>query len=200
MNAYGTIIRDEGQTTDIIWVNADQERERFKYSKSEWIADLNATDARSLIFDMPTVTLPDLPLTTEVTRFLNDAESSFKDGRWGDVLGDCRKAMNALYNGIDQWGAVQNLTREESQYIQSQGEKVGAQRNVYFSRLLGHPEKGERLNKLRTSLYQYLSLEPHESDYGGVIFNRDDAMFVLRITYGFVANILHILGSSERAH
>jgi hypothetical protein len=138
-----------------------------------------------MIFDMPTVSLPNSPLTAEVTRFLNDAEGSFKEGRWGDVFGECRKALNVLYNGIEEWGKAKALANEQTD--------ASARRNVYFAQLMGHPEKGERMNRLRTSLYQYLSLDPHEPDHKGVVFTRDDAMFALRVTYGIAANILHSL-------
>jgi len=68
--------------------------------------------------------------------------------------------------------------------------KENAKRNLYFSKLLKHDEKGERLNKLRNSLYQYLSLDPHEPDHKGVHFTRDDALFAFGTTSGFCANIL----------
>jgi hypothetical protein len=32
---------------------------------------------------------------------------------------------------------------------------------MYFSKLVKHEEKGKRINQLRNSLYQYLSLDPH---------------------------------------
>lgn len=197
LNAYGSVLRVV-DTTEIIWVNADQDRERFKYSRSEWIDDLNATDAKTILLEIPSVSFPDVPLTADVTRYLSDAERALKEGRWGDVFGECRKALNALYNGIDEWGATLKLTKEEESLIQkAQGDKVAVQRNIYFSQLAEHAEKGERFNRLRNSLYQYLSLDPHEPDYKDVTFTRDDAMFALRLTYGFAANVLH--GLTHRA-
>jgi hypothetical protein len=200
LSAYGAVVRNDQATTEVIWINADQERERFKYSRSEWTDDLNATDAKTMLFEIPSVSLPDLPLTAEVTRFLGEAERALKDGRSGDVFGECRKALNALYNGIDVWGATQKLTKEEEAQIQkAQTDKVSLQRNIYFSRLAGHPEKGERFNKLRNSLYQYLSLAPHEAEYKEITFSRDDAMFVLRTTYGLMAHTLHNMTHHARA-
>src|SRR5205807_10203950 len=99
--------------------------------------------------------------------------------------------LNALYNGIDEWGDKLPLSKEEKDSIQTAGsEKTDAKRNLYFSKLVQHDEKGERLNKLRNSLHRYLSLDPHEPDHKGVHFTREDAVFALRTTAGFCANIL----------
>ncbi|MGI0019031.1 MAG: hypothetical protein ACREAY_01015 [Nitrososphaera sp.] len=116
-----------------------------------------------------------------------------REGRWDDVLGECRKTINALYVGIDEWGNGLQLTQAEKDAIQSasnSSDKIKAKRNLFFIKLVQHDEKGLRLNNLRASLYNYLSLDPHEPDHKGVHFTREDAAFSLRMTTGFCANML----------
>jgi len=192
--AYGSVTRNGVHSTEPIWINAVQEKEIFKYARSEWIDALNTTDYSKIeLFEMPAVSLAQVSVTSDVTRFLREAERSMKEGRWDDVFGECRKAMTALYKGIDEWGATQTIPKEELESIKGSEDNGSNKKDIYFKRLLDHPEKGERLNKLRTGLYRYLSLDPHEADYKGISFTRDDASFALRITYGFVANVLSLL-------
>jgi hypothetical protein len=66
-------------------------------------------------------------------------------------------------------------------------------RNVFFSRLSGHEEKGARINKLRNSIYYFLSLDPHEPDYKDITFSREDGILAINITRNFIANMLRCI-------
>lgn len=166
----------------------------YKYPRSEWIDHLNTTEFTKLdLIELPKLVLPsELPITSDITKFLHDAEQAMKEGRWGDVFGESRKALNTLYNGIEEWGSKQQLTKEENDNIENAkpDEKLNIRRNIYFSRLVGQPEKGRRLNAVRNSLYQYLSLYTHEPDHKGIDFTQSDAIFVSRAAVSFIANVL----------
>lgn len=81
-------------------------------------------------------------------KYINEANKALNDGRYGDVFEECRQAFNALYNGIDE-RIETKLTEDEKNKIQSSSEKVNTKRNVSFSKLVGHEEKGRRINQLR---------------------------------------------------
>jgi hypothetical protein len=62
-----------------------------------------------------------------------------------------------------------------------------------FSKLVKHEEKADRINKLRNSLYQYASLDPHAPDHQGIEFSRDDAISVCNMTSSFIEGMLSYL-------
>jgi hypothetical protein len=68
------------------------------------------------------IDLPKIPLTHEVLKYLNEASRALSDGRYGDVFGECRESLNALYNGIDEWVDCV-LTGEDAKKIQDSSEK-----------------------------------------------------------------------------
>jgi hypothetical protein len=131
----------------------------------------------------------EVPVYYKDGSYLNEATKALQDGRYGDVFAECRQALNTLYNGIDKWGDSQQLTIEEGTKIQnaSGNEKVNVKRSTYFSKLVGHKEKGERINKLRNHVHQFQSLDPHSPDYVGLEFTRQDAIFVMTVTTSFAA-------------
>jgi hypothetical protein len=86
-----------------------------------------------------------------------------------------------LYNGIDEW--VENvLTVEDRNNIENSYEKMNTKRNIGFSKLVGHKEKGKRINQLRNSLHKFLSLDPHKPGYKGIEFTRGDGISALNIS------------------
>ncbi len=143
------------------------------------------------------IELPKIPLTHKVLKYLNEACSALSDGRYGDVFGECRESLNALYNGIDEW-VDGVLTAEETNKIQNSSEKVNTKRNIGFSKLVGHTEKGKRINQLRNSLHQFLSLDPHKPDYKGIEFTRGDGISALNMSASFMGNILEYLSTAVK--
>jgi hypothetical protein len=194
--AYGSVRRDEGNIAELISLQASGNSYSKKYPRSDWIDDLGRTEFEKVeLVEIPVVVLANIPLTSDVTRFIHDAERAVQEGRYGDVFGECRKAVEALFKGVEEWGIKQQLTEKESAAIESatSGDKLNMKRQIYFSRLVEHPEKGKRLNALRVDLTNYLSLDPHEAEYKGIDFTNNDASFALRITVGFASNILNHL-------
>lgn len=130
-------------------------------------------------------------------KYLNEACRALSDGRYGDVFGECRESINALYNGVDEW-ADNMLTVEDRNNIEHSSEKVNTKRNIGFSKLVGHAEKGKRINQLRNSLHQFLSLDPHKPDYNGIEFTRGDGISALNMSASFIGNILEYLSSAGK--
>src|SRR5574337_671610 len=72
----------------------------WKYPRSEWIDHLNSTDYDKLeLIEISKVDLPKLPLTDEVMKFLTQSDKAMNEGRYDDVLAECRSAIDALDNG-----------------------------------------------------------------------------------------------------
>lgn len=198
MYSLANILRGNGKTTDFVILKTSAYV--YKYPRSEWIDDLNHTEFDKIdLIELPKIDFPQIPLTSDVMKFVHEAEKATKEGNWDNVLGECRKALDALYNGIDEWGAKQTLTSEENEKIQKQSgnDKVKTRRNIYISRLVDHPEKSDRLNALRNSLFQFLSLDPHEAEYKGLHFSRSDALFASRTTISIIYTILSYLAQHQ---
>lgn len=167
---------------------------KFTIAKSEWNDKIlpQLISKKVTLITIPIIDLPEIPLTHDLIKYLNEAHKALNDGRYGDVFGECRQSINALYNGIEQWGKSQ-LTDDDKNKIPNNSEKTNTLRNISFLKLVEHEEKGKRINQLRNSLYQYLSLDPHEADYKGITFTRGDAISALNITTSFVSNILYYM-------
>lgn len=168
-----------------------------KYPKSEWIEHLNSTYYNKLeLIEIPKVELPKLPLTNEIMKFLNQANKAMNEGRYDDVLAECRGAIDALDKGIEEWGSKISLTEEENNKIKQNG-KQGTKREIYLPKLMNDKEKGIRLSKVIGNLHYYLSLSPHEAEHNSQ-FTIYDARFVLHSVYSYTANILeYILKSTS---
>lgn len=194
IDAFARVIRDDITTTEPIRLSVERENYSYKYNRSEWNDHLTKSDFDKIeLLELPVVELPDISPTTDILSFLHAAEKAIREGRWDDVYGDCRNALNVLYRGVDEWGSKQRLSNEENESINSAKDKTATKRNIFFPRLADHPEKGKRLNNLRSSLYSYLSLEPHQGEYQDVHFNREEASFALKSTAGFCAIVLRCL-------
>jgi hypothetical protein len=169
----------------------------FDIPKSIWNESIlpQLMNKKITVVTIPNIEFPKIPLTHEVLKYLNEAWSALSDGRYGDVFGECRESLEALYKGIDEWvdGA---LTAEETSKIQNSSEKVITKRNIGFTKLVGHTEKGQRINQLRNSLYQLLSLDPHKPDYKGIEFTRSDAISAINMSASFIGNILDYLSAA----
>jgi hypothetical protein len=163
----------------------------FDIPKSKWNENIlpQLMDKKVTLVTIPNIDLPKIPLTHEVLKYLSEACRALSDGRYGDVFGECRESLNALYNGIDEWGEGV-LTPEDVSKIENSSEKVNTKRNISFSKLVGHAVKGKRINQLRNSLYQFLSLDPHKPDYKGIDFSRGDGISALNMSASFIGNIL----------
>ena len=118
------------------------------------------------------------------------------EGRYGDVLQECRKALDALDSGIEEWATNSTLTEDETNRIkQNSGKEV--KKEIYLSKLIGDENKAKRLNMIRGKLHYYLSLDPHQSEYKGMEFTQDDAKFVLHAVTGFINNMLKYLSIKQ---
>lgn len=161
-----------------------------KYPKSEWIEHLNATEFDKVeLIEIPKIDLPQIPLTGHIVKFLGDANKAMNDGRYGDVLQECRKSIEALETGVKEWGKNNASTQEQNSKNELEN---------YLTKLIGDREKATRLNELRKTLRSYLSLDPHEAEYKSIVFIRDDAKFVLYTTIGFINNILKYMVNSKQ--
>ncbi|NAL78244.1 hypothetical protein [Nitrososphaera sp. AFS] len=172
----------------------------FDIPKSIWNENIlpHLMNKKITLVTIPNIELPKIPLTHEVLKYLNEASRALSDGGYGDVFGECRESLNALYTGIDEW-VKGVLTIDETSKIQNAGaEKVNARRNIGFTKLVGHEEKGKRINQLRNSLHQFLSLDPHKPDYKGIEFTRGDGISALNMSASFTGNVLEYLSIAEK--
>lgn len=193
----GTCItyRNAGEKS-IDTINMQKRKEDYKYPMSEWIAHLNTTEFNKIeLIEIPKITLPKIQLTEHIMKFLSEANRSMNEGRYGDVLQECRKALDALDNGIEEW-ATKSLTEDETNKIkQNTGKDI--KKEVYLSKLIGDENKAKRLNRINVALHHYLSLDPHQSEYKGLEFTIDDAKFVLHAVTGFINNMLKYIVNKQ---
>lgn len=170
--------------------------EECKYPKSEWIEHLNATEFNKIeLIELPKIEFPKIPLTQHIVKFLDNATRAFSEGRYGDVLKENRNALDALDVGLEEWSKNKSDTNIESEV---KHDNKSSKRENYLSILFNDQEKATRLNKIMTDLHYYLSLNPHEAEYKGMIFTNYDAKFVLHAVTSLVNDILkHIENSSK---
>ena len=153
---------------------------QWLYPKSEWVKDLNTTDFHKIeLIEIPKIEFPELPLTSNIMRFVEDAKTSMNEGKHGDVLSKCRKALDALDGGIDEWGKKLELNDKEN-----------SKREQILTKLFGEKEKAKRFNEIKNKFHSYLSLDPHEPQYKGIEFTREDAKFVLVTSITIINNVL----------
>ena len=166
----------------------------WKYPKSEWIENLNTTDFNKIeLIEIPKIDFPKISLTENVTKFLDAANKAINEGRYGDVLKECRNAVDSVTGGLEEWAKNIPLT-DEGQKITKNSEK----NELYLSKLLNDKEKAARLNKIISSLHYYLSLNPHEAEYKGMQFTMYDAKFVMYTVVSLAHSILkHIENNSN---
>jgi len=176
-------------------MNMQNRNEECKYPMSEWIAHLNTTEFNKIdLVEIPKIVLPKIPLTDHVIKFLSESNRAMSEGRYGDVLQESRKALDALDNGIEEWATNSSLTDDEINRIKQNSGK-DLKKEIYLSKLIGDENKAKRLNAIRKDLHFYLSLDPHQPEYKGMEFTHDDAKFVLHAVTGFINNMLKYLSN-----
>ncbi|WP_428324363.1 hypothetical protein [Nitrosopumilus sp.] len=170
--------------------------EECKYPRSEWIEHLNTTEFNKFeLIELPKIEFPKLPLTEHIVKFTDNARRAFSEGRYGDVLKESRNALDALDAGLEEWANSKPELKIENDT--KQNGKNDKRRN-YLSILLNDKEKASRLSKIIGDLHYYLSLNPHEAEYKGMIFTDYDAKFVIHAVTGFVNSILkHIENNTK---
>lgn len=111
----------------------------FEVPKSKWKEDIlpHLLNRRITFVSIPNIDLPQISLTHEVLKYLNEACRALNDGRYGDVFGECRESPTALDKGIEEW-VHGVLTDEDINKIQTSAEKENTRRNTGFSKLVGH--------------------------------------------------------------
>ena len=185
----GIIISDQNGFSKIEAFSLQIQGSQWEYPRSKWTDHMNRTEFDKIeLIEMPKIDFPEIPLTENIVKFHKDASKAISDGRYGDVLQECRKMIESLETGIKEWGK-KNVSSQE------QGNKDELEN--YFTKLMGNEEKARRLNELRKSLRSYLSLDPHEPEYKTIVFIRDDAKFVWYATLGFVNNVLKYMDSKQ---
>ena len=170
--------------------------EECKYPRSEWIEHINTTEFNKIeLIELPKIEFPKLPLTEHIVKFTNNARRAFSEGRYGDVLKESRNTLDALDAGLEEWVNSKSELKIENDV--KQNDKNDKRKN-HLSLLLNDDEKANRLSKIIGSIHYYLSLNPHEAEYKGMVFTEYDAKFVLHAVTGFVNNILkHIENSTK---
>jgi len=176
-------------------VDMQQRNAEWKYPMSEWIDHLNTTEFNKIeLVEIPKISLPKIQLTDHIMEFLSESNRALNEGRYGDVLQECRKALDALDKGVEEWATSKPLTEIENTRIKQSGGK-DVKKEIYLSKLIGDENKAKRLNMIRGALHFYLSLDPHQSEYKGMEFTLDDAKFVLHAVTGFINNMLKYLSN-----
>ena len=162
--------------------------EECKYPRSEWIEHINATEFNKIeLVELPKIEFPKIPLTEHIVKFIDNARRAFSEGRYGDVLKESRNALDALDVGLEEW--ISNKPELKLENDVKQNGKNDKRKN-HLSLLFNDAEKANRLSKIIGNLHYYLSLNPHEAEYKGMIFTNYDAKFVLHAVTGLVSNIL----------
>jgi hypothetical protein len=185
----GLSVTSQGGLNNVDIINWQITGNTWKYPKSEWIDHLNATEFNKIeLIEIPKIELPKIPLTEHVMKFLTQANKAMNEGRYGDVLKECRNVIDALDNGMEEWVKTITLTEEENKIIQNG--KQGSKREIYLSKLIGDKEKAVRLSKVIGDIHFYFSLNPHEAEYKGMEFIIDDAKFVIHTVTSLSNNIL----------
>jgi len=182
-----TIFNQGGTLNNVDVINFQINGNTWKYPRSEWIDHLNAIEFNRIeLIEIPKIEFP---------KFLSESDKAMNEGRYGDVLQECRKALDSLERGIDEWAKNQTFSEPETAKINQNNGKE--KREVYLSKLIGDIEKAKRLNVIKGNLHSYLSLDPHQSEYKGMEFTRDDAKFVIHAVTGLINNILKYLISKQ---
>lgn len=170
--------------------------EECKYPKSEWIEHLNNTEFNKIeLIELPKIVFPKIQLTEHIVRFLDNARRAFSEGRYGDVLKESRNALDALDGGVEEWVKSKPPTNIENDV--KQNDKQSIRRENYLSILFNDKEKAIRLSKIIGDLHYYLSLNPHEAEYKGMIFTNYDAKFVLHTITSLANDILKHIENNE---
>ena len=194
------LTRNQNAENGFDTMNMQNRKEEWKYPMSEWIAHLNTTEFNKIdLVEIPKIVLPKIPLTDHIIKYLSESNRAMSEGRYGDVLQECRKALDALDSGIEEWATNSPLTEDEINRI-NQNSKKDAKKEIYLSKLIGDETKAKRLNSIRGALHFYLSLDPHQSEYKGMEFTHDDAKFVLHAVTGFINNMLKYLSNKIKSH
>ena len=171
--------------------------QELKYPRSEWIDHLNNTEHNKIeLIELPKILLPKMPITEDIMKFLTQSTRAMNEGRYSDVLKECRNAFDALDNGVEEWGKNMPLTDDETSKIK-QNNKSGIKREIYLSRLIDDKEKASRISKIIGDLHYYFSLNPHEAEYKGIQFTIDDAKFVIHSTTSLINNILKYIANKS---
>lgn len=185
----GIVISDQNGFSKIEALSLQIQGNQWEYPRSKWADHINRTEFNKIeLIEMPKIDFPEIPLTENIMKFHKDASKAMSDGRYGDVLQECRKMIESLETGIKEWG---------KKIVSSQEQGNKGELENYFTKLIGDEEKARRLNELRKTLRSYLSLDPHEPEYKTIVFIRDDAKFVLYATVGFINNILKYMESKQ---
>lgn len=160
----------------------------FKYPRSEWIEHINTTQFNKIeLLELPKIEFPKIELTEHIVKFINNARRAFDEGRYGDVLKECRNSLEALDSGLDAWFSAKK--REITPNEEPNTKKADKRKNQ-LAVLLNNDEKANRLNNIIRDLHYYLSLNPHEAEYKGIIFTNYDAKFVLQTVGSLVNDVL----------
>ncbi|MHB8547156.1 MAG: hypothetical protein ACYDAJ_10360 [Nitrosotalea sp.] len=185
--------------TDII--NFQVNLNTWEYPRSKWIDHLNTIEFNRIeLIEIPKIVLPNIPLTEEIMKFLSQATKAMDEGRYGDVLFECRKVIDALDKGIEEWGKNTTLNAEEKLKLEDlkskpNGKRIG-KREEDLSKLMADVEKGVRLGVVIGNLHYYLSLNPHEAEHKSS-FTVDDAKFVMHSITSYARNILKYIENKQ---
>lgn len=195
MEVLARVNSNIGQSFETIQIFASGDT--FTYPQSSWVKDLSKTTFGKIeLLEIPKIDLPQNPISTKVNEFIHTAEEAMKHGDYDGVLGECRKAVAALDEGIIRLGKNLDLSGDEIKTMNGNND-IG-KRDIVLHKLLGHEEKGKRLNEVNKALFRYLSLDPHQSEYDGLHFSKFDAIFALRTTITFVSTILNYMSMYEQ--
>jgi len=190
------IFNPGGTLNNVDVINFQINGNTWKYPRSEWIDHLNTIEFNRIeLIEIPKIEFKKIALTEEIVKFLSESDKAMNEGRYGDVLQECRKALDSLESGIDEWAKNQTFSEPEIAKINQNNGKE--KREVYLSKLIGDSEKAKRLNVIKGNLHSYLSLDPHQPEYKGMEFTRDDAKFVIYAVTGLINNILKYLISKQ---
>jgi len=196
-----TLAYKQDGTTLVDTINFQASQNTWEYPKSKWIDHLNTTEFNKIeLIEIPKIELPKIALTADVMKFLSKSDKAMNEGRYPHVLSECRNAIDALDNGIEEWSKDKTLTAEQNLELENikqkqNGKKVG-KREVGLSKLMGDVEKGVRLGMIIGNLHYYLSLSPHEAEHGSNL-TIDDASFVVHSVTSYAGNVLKYLENKQ---
>jgi len=114
---------------------------------------------------------------------------------YNDLWKSCDEFRGGMDAGLKEWiNSKPELKIEKNAKQNGKNDK----RKNHLTLLLNDNEKASRLSKIIGDLHYYLSLNPHEAEYKGMIFTDYDAKFVLHSVTGFVNNILRHIENNTK--
>ncbi len=143
---------------------------RFEIPKSEWVEKILPN------IGFKDVSLIELPKINQewqkIIEHINEAWHQHSMGKYGNVLTESRKALEALNNEVKKKGFEKTITNNKGE----------TERIPDWHRFFNSKNVGDTVGKMNQKFFGFLAPSAHT----GKAINREDADFALLVTHGMV--------------